>query len=151
MTWLEQFEEVIIAIEDCRHLTRRLEADLLDAGHKVVRVHTRLMAGMRRSGREPGSAASVPRTEFPKKRFVWEKIIPRESPIQTSFGFAWKYPVAYPAAYPVAPRWRGNQTAHRSERGIVRCVPPRATPQCRSRARSWLVGRAVAGFGFATG
>ena len=23
MTWLEQFEEVIIAIENCRHLTRR--------------------------------------------------------------------------------------------------------------------------------
>lgn len=24
MSWLEQFEEVSIAVEDCRHLTRRL-------------------------------------------------------------------------------------------------------------------------------
>ncbi|TCW18457.1 IS110 family RNA-guided transposase [Dietzia cinnamea] len=59
MSWLEQFEEVSIAVEDCRHLTRRLEADLLDAGHKVVRVHTRLMAGMRRSGREPGKSDPI--------------------------------------------------------------------------------------------
>ena len=59
MSWLEQFEEVSIAVEDCRHLTRRLEADLLDAGHRVVRVHTRLMAGMRRSGREPGKSDPI--------------------------------------------------------------------------------------------
>lgn len=34
MKWLGQFDEVRVAVEDCRHLTRRLEADLLDAGHK---------------------------------------------------------------------------------------------------------------------
>lgn len=38
--------EVRFAVEDCRHLTRRLEADLLCAGLPVVRVHTRLMAGL---------------------------------------------------------------------------------------------------------
>lgn len=59
MSWLEQFGDVRVAVEDCRHLTRRLEADLLDAGHKVVRVHTRLMAGMRRSGREPGKSDPI--------------------------------------------------------------------------------------------
>ncbi|GGM15461.1 transposase [Promicromonospora citrea] len=59
MSWLEQFEHVRVAVEDCRHLTRRLEADLLDAGHQVVRVHTRLMAGMRRSGREPGKSDPI--------------------------------------------------------------------------------------------
>ncbi|MGW8439349.1 IS110 family transposase [Nocardiopsis sp. NPDC055879] len=42
LTWLTQFADVQVAVEDCRHLTRRLEADLLDAGHKVVRVHTEL-------------------------------------------------------------------------------------------------------------
>jgi transposase len=57
--WLRQFGEVCVAVEDCRHLTRRLEADLLDAGHSVVRVHTRLMAGMRRSGREPGKSDPI--------------------------------------------------------------------------------------------
>ncbi|MGX1542593.1 IS110 family transposase [Streptomyces adustus] len=41
-TWLGQFEQVLLAIEDCRHLTRRFEADLLLSGHAVVRVHTRL-------------------------------------------------------------------------------------------------------------
>ncbi|SIO88446.1 IS110 family transposase [Nocardiopsis sp. JB363] len=59
LTWLTQFADVQVAVEDCRHLTRRLEADLLDAGHKVVRVHTRLMAGMRRSGRQPGKSDPI--------------------------------------------------------------------------------------------
>lgn len=59
LTWLAQFTDVQVAVEDCRHLTRRLEADLLDAGHKVVRVHTRLMAGTRRSGRQPGKSDPI--------------------------------------------------------------------------------------------
>lgn len=59
VVWLEQFDEVRVAVEDCRHLTRRLEADLLGAGHRVVRVHTRLMAGMRRSAREPGKSDPI--------------------------------------------------------------------------------------------
>ncbi|WP_150254823.1 IS110 family RNA-guided transposase [Nocardiopsis deserti] len=59
LAWLAQFEDVQVAVEDCRHLTRRLEADLLDAGHKVVRVHTRLMAGMRRGGRRPGKSDPI--------------------------------------------------------------------------------------------
>jgi hypothetical protein len=42
-----------------RHLTRRLEGDLLAAGFTVVRVHTRLMAGERRAG---GSVASPTRS-----------------------------------------------------------------------------------------
>lgn len=59
IAWLEQFDEVRVAVEDCRHLTRRLEADLLDAGHRVVRVHARMMAGMRRSAREPGKSDPI--------------------------------------------------------------------------------------------
>lgn len=51
--------DVTVAVEDCRHLTRRLEADLLEAGHRVVRVHTRLMAGMRRSSRERGKSDPI--------------------------------------------------------------------------------------------
>lgn len=43
-------------MEDCRHLTRRLEGDLLAAGFAVVRVHTRLMAADRRGGRQPGKS-----------------------------------------------------------------------------------------------
>lgn len=63
MAWLEGLRTetavVTVAVEDCRHLTRRLEADLLLGGHRVVRVHTRLMAGMRRSSRQPGKSDPI--------------------------------------------------------------------------------------------
>ncbi|MEV6056385.1 transposase [Streptomyces sp. NPDC052107] len=52
LKWIARFGQVLLAIEDCHHLTRRFEADLLLAGHAVVRVHTRLTAGARRSARE---------------------------------------------------------------------------------------------------
>jgi transposase len=54
--WLDAFGDVTVAVEDCRHLTRALEASLLIAGHRVVRVHTCLIAGMRRSSRERGKS-----------------------------------------------------------------------------------------------
>ncbi|MEV8563891.1 IS110 family transposase [Streptomyces sp. NPDC051917] len=57
--WFAQFGQVLLAIEDCRHLTRRFEADLLVTGHEVVRVHTRLMAGARRSARERGKSDPI--------------------------------------------------------------------------------------------
>src|SRR4051794_9093506 len=52
-------EEVQFALEDCRHLTRRLEADLLLGGARVVRVPTRLMAEARKVGREPGKSDPI--------------------------------------------------------------------------------------------
>lgn len=51
--------EVVFALEDCRHLTRRLEADLLAGGARVVRVPTRLMAEARKVGREPGKSDPI--------------------------------------------------------------------------------------------
>jgi len=62
--WSAQFadydeEGVRFALEDCRHLTRRLESDLLAAGQRVVRVPTRLMAGARRASREPGKSDPI--------------------------------------------------------------------------------------------
>jgi transposase len=50
---------VTFALEDCRHLTRRLEADLLAAGQPVVRVPTRLMAATRRGARHPGKSDPI--------------------------------------------------------------------------------------------
>lgn len=47
------------ALEDCRPLSRRLETDLLRAGEVVVRVTTKLMAGARRSSREPGKSDPI--------------------------------------------------------------------------------------------
>jgi transposase len=57
--WARRWRERSFAVEDCRHLTRRLEADLLRAGERVVRVPPKLMAGMRRSTREPGKSDPI--------------------------------------------------------------------------------------------
>jgi transposase len=47
------------AVEDCRHLTARLERCLLAAGERVVRVPPKLMAGTRRSVRTPGKSDPI--------------------------------------------------------------------------------------------
>ena len=39
--WAARWNERRFALEDCRHLTRRLECDLLAAGEAVVRVPTK--------------------------------------------------------------------------------------------------------------
>ena len=47
------------AIEDCRHLSRRLERDLLAAGEAVVRVTPKLMAQARNSARTYGKSDPI--------------------------------------------------------------------------------------------
>ena len=59
LRWAERFAERSWAIEDCRNLSRRLEADLLRAGQRVVRVAPKLMAGARVGGREPGKSDPI--------------------------------------------------------------------------------------------
>lgn len=59
LEWAAQWPERTWAIEDCRHVTRRLESDLLIAGEPVVRVPTRLMAGVRSGGRERGKSDPI--------------------------------------------------------------------------------------------
>jgi transposase len=44
------------AVEDCRHVSGRLERFLLGRGERVVRVAPKLMAGARKSAREPGKS-----------------------------------------------------------------------------------------------
>ena len=46
-------------IEDCRHLSARLEIDLLDAGQAVVRVPAKLMAQTRSSARTRGKSDPI--------------------------------------------------------------------------------------------
>jgi transposase len=57
--WSRTWPERTWALEDCRNLTRRLEADLLRGGEAVRRVPTKLMAGARRSAREPGKSDPI--------------------------------------------------------------------------------------------
>jgi len=51
--------EVVWAIEDCRHLSARLERDLLTAGQKVSRVPPKLMAMVRKSARTRGKSDPI--------------------------------------------------------------------------------------------
>ena len=51
--------EVVWAIEDCRHLSARLERDLLTADQKVVRVPSKLMAQTRASARTRGKSDPI--------------------------------------------------------------------------------------------
>ncbi|MCI0689519.1 MAG: IS110 family transposase [Sporichthyaceae bacterium] len=47
------------AVEDCRHVSGRLERALLAAGERVVRVPPKLMAGVRRSARTRGKSDPI--------------------------------------------------------------------------------------------
>jgi len=51
--------EVLWAIEDCRHLSARLERDLLTAGQSVVRVPPKMMAEQRRVARTRGKSDPI--------------------------------------------------------------------------------------------
>lgn len=59
LAWSRTWAERTWALEDCRNLTRRLETDLLRGGEAVRRVPTKLMAGARRSAREPGKSDPI--------------------------------------------------------------------------------------------
>ncbi len=52
-------EERVWAIEDCRHVSGKLERFLIARGERVVRVPPKLMAGVRRSSRERGKSDPI--------------------------------------------------------------------------------------------
>jgi transposase len=62
LRWAEALEggdEREWAVEDCRHLSRRLEADLLAAGERIKRVPPKLMAHARDSARTYGKSDPI--------------------------------------------------------------------------------------------
>jgi transposase len=59
LRWASQWAQRRWAIEDCRHLSRRLERDLLAAGEQLVRVPPKLMAGVRRGARTRGKSDPI--------------------------------------------------------------------------------------------
>lgn len=63
VTWAEHLtsdgESLLWAVEDCRHLSRRLERDLLAAGQAIVRVPPKLMAHVRDSARTYGKSDPI--------------------------------------------------------------------------------------------
>jgi transposase len=52
-------EDRVWAIEDCRHVSRRLEQALIAAGERVIRVPPRLMGVSRRGERRPGKSDQI--------------------------------------------------------------------------------------------
>ena len=52
-------DERVWAIEDCRHVSRRLEQALLAAGERVVRVAPHRMGASRKGEREPGKSDQI--------------------------------------------------------------------------------------------
>jgi transposase len=60
LRWVEDFgEDRLWAVEDCRHVSRRLESDLLGAGERIVRVPPKLMAKQRDSARTAGKSDPI--------------------------------------------------------------------------------------------
>lgn len=60
LRWAEQFgPDRVWAVEDCRHLSRRLEHDLLRAAERIVRVPPKLMAHARDSARTYGKSDPI--------------------------------------------------------------------------------------------
>ncbi len=58
--WAQDFgPDRVWAVEDCRHLSRRFEADLLRAGEEIVRVPPKLMAHTRASARTCGKSDPI--------------------------------------------------------------------------------------------
>jgi transposase len=59
VAWAARFTERRWAVEDCRHLSRRLERDLLAAGERIVRVPPKLMANARTAARSFGKSDPI--------------------------------------------------------------------------------------------
>jgi transposase len=60
LRWAQRFGgERRWAVEDCRHLSRRLEADLLAAGEQIARVPPKLMAHARDAARTSGKSDPI--------------------------------------------------------------------------------------------
>ena len=59
LRWAKRWRERRWALEDCRHVSRRLEHDLLNAGEIAVRVSPKMMAGVRRSARQFGKSDPI--------------------------------------------------------------------------------------------
>ena len=60
LRWADQFgTERTWAVEDCRHLSRRLERDMLSAGETIVRVPPKLMAHARDGARTYGKSDPI--------------------------------------------------------------------------------------------
>jgi transposase len=60
LAWARRYgSDRLWAVEDCRHLSRRLERDLMSAGERIVRVPPKLMAHARDGARTYGKSDAI--------------------------------------------------------------------------------------------
>src|ERR1700712_3115674 len=60
LRWARELDDQRVwAIEDCRHVSRRLELALLAAGERVIRVAPHRMGASRRGERKPGKSDEI--------------------------------------------------------------------------------------------
>jgi len=60
LRWARELDEVRVwAIEDCRHVSGRLEQALIAAGERIVRVAPKRMGAARRGERERGKSDQI--------------------------------------------------------------------------------------------
>jgi transposase len=60
LRWARELgEDRLWALEDCRHVSRRLEQALVAAGERVIRVAPKLMGETRRGERQPGKSDQI--------------------------------------------------------------------------------------------
>jgi transposase len=60
LRWAHELDQDIAwAIEDCRHVSQRLERSLVSAGERVLRVAPKMMGASRRGEREPGKSDQI--------------------------------------------------------------------------------------------
>ena len=60
VAWASRFDKQRVwAVEDCRHLSRRLERDLLGVGERILRVPPKLMAHARDGARSYGKSDAI--------------------------------------------------------------------------------------------
>ena len=59
VAWAARHGQRVWAVEDCRHLSRRLERDLLAAGERILRVPPKLMANARDGARTFGKSDPI--------------------------------------------------------------------------------------------
>ncbi len=72
--------ERVWAIEDCRHVSRRLEQALIAAGERVVRVAPKMMGASRRAEREPGKSDQIDARAVARAVVKWRGALPGSLP-----------------------------------------------------------------------
>ncbi len=81
LRWARELShEIAWAIEDCRHVSQRLERSLVSSGERVLRVAPKLMGASRRGEREPGKSDQIDARAIARRAARWNRALPYRLP-----------------------------------------------------------------------